>query len=202
MTTTKSAATLELDVHSDNPMFEHPERAVLQFTQAEVTKWKALAETVKKADAYSIQLHDFRCEFFTFDVNDEGDDEWVKSDFRQEASTLFVTRNRVQWRGYEKHNQNGCVWATERTTFEKLEALLALGSKRYSMDELCDLWNKLADVPVTPDGTRTDESFVHFPTGTSLHTIWHWFEAQNPSFIVGEAGKSIGTDHPFRAVSL
>lgn len=66
------------------------------------------------------------------------------------------------------------------------------------MAELCDLWNKLADTCVTPDGEELDEPFLHFEKGDSLVDVWHWFEDQDAAFVVSEAGAFIGPDHPFR----
>lgn len=67
------------------------------------------------------------------------------------------------------------------------------------MNELCDLWNKLGDTPTNEDGDLLDEDFLHFKSGHEVMDVWHWFEEQNPAFIVGEAGGHIGADHPFRA---
>lgn len=60
-----------------------------------------------------------------------------------------------------------------------------------SLAECYRLWDALADVPVS-QGTSQHEAdaieapFLHFATGTSREDIWHWFEAQNPAFVVGE----------------
>lgn len=67
-----------------------------------------------------------------------------------------------------------------------------------SMTELRGLWNELADVPTADDCLA--KAFIHFEAWTELVDVWHWFEAQNPAFIVGEAGRSIGDDHPFAAM--
>lgn len=68
-----------------------------------------------------------------------------------------------------------------------------------TMTVLCGLWNELADVPTTDDECL-DGAFLHFEKGTEVVDVWHWFEAQNPAFIIGKAGRSIGEDHPFRAM--
>lgn len=54
-----------------------------------------------------------------------------------------------------------------------------------SVQVLYPLWDRLTDVPVTDDGLL-DESFEQFARGTDRNEVWHWFEAQNPDFIVGE----------------
>lgn len=69
---------------------------------------------------------------------------------------------------------------------------------KLSMPALCDLWNKLSDVCVSSDGEELDESFMHFEAGDSLSDVWSWFERQNPAFLVGEAGRFIGPNHPYR----
>ncbi|MBF6615546.1 MAG: hypothetical protein ITG07_02350 [Candidimonas sp.] len=78
------------------------------------------------------------------------------------------------------------------------EPVLTTCESKRPMGELCDLWNKLADTCVTPDGEELDEPFLHFAKGELLMDVWHWFEEQNPAFRVGEAGRFIGQDHPFR----
>ncbi|KWA83791.1 hypothetical protein WL29_20725 [Burkholderia ubonensis] len=57
------------------------------------------------------------------------------------------------------------------------------------MLELKVLWSLLADVPVTdggPDADCIEAAFLHFTPGTPRQDIWHWFESQNPQFLVGE----------------
>lgn len=58
---------------------------------------------------------------------------------------------------------------------------------KKSLTELYALWNQLGDTPVTEDGQATVQPFLHFPAGTCVQDIWHWLEAQNPNFLVGEA---------------
>lgn len=59
------------------------------------------------------------------------------------------------------------------------------------LNELYKLWDALGNVPVSA-GTKAvapdtiEEAFLHFPIGTPRETIWRWFEAQNPEFMVGE----------------
>jgi len=63
-----------------------------------------------------------------------------------------------------------------------------------SMETLLGLWESFADIPtVHQDDDQSEyevdsieESFLHFPVGTSRYRIWHWFEAQNPEFVIGE----------------
>lgn len=57
------------------------------------------------------------------------------------------------------------------------------------LNELKQLWDQLGDTPTGFEGDDVDcieEPFLHFPIGTHREDIWHWFEAQNPEFIVGE----------------
>lgn len=68
---------------------------------------------------------------------------------------------------------------------------------RRDMGELCDLWNRLRDIPVSDSG-EIETSFLHFDEGDDLCEVWQWFEEQNPAFIAARAGGSIGDDHPFR----
>lgn len=57
----------------------------------------------------------------------------------------------------------------------------------YSLHELDELWERLADISVFDMGNFPilDEPFLHFPAATPLEEVWHWFEEQNPAFIIG-----------------
>lgn len=68
--------------------------------------------------------------------------------------------------------------------------------------DLCSLWNLLSDICLTEDGTELDDSFLHFDKGADISDVWHWFEQQNPLFVVANAGQRIGTDHQFRTLGL
>jgi hypothetical protein len=56
----------------------------------------------------------------------------------------------------------------------------------YSLPALFEPWDQLSDVPVCPDSEVIEEDFHKFDSGTPTWEIWHWFEAQHPSFLVGE----------------
>ncbi|KWN05415.1 hypothetical protein WT83_29110 [Burkholderia territorii] len=60
-----------------------------------------------------------------------------------------------------------------------------------TLSNLYQLWDKLGDVPISDDGQHLDESFLHFGKGAEKETVWRWFEAQNPQFIVGEVVQGI-----------
>lgn len=51
--------------------------------------------------------------------------------------------------------------------------------------ELYQLWDQLGDVPLRLS-EELDQPFMHFPAGTHREDVWHWFEEQNPRFVVGE----------------
>lgn len=61
-----------------------------------------------------------------------------------------------------------------------------------TMLELKALWKLLGRVPVFEESSdefednSIEEPYLHFAIGTPREDIWHWFEAQNPNFIVGE----------------
>lgn len=42
------------------------------------------------------------------------------------------------------------------------------------------IWNQFGDVPTDGDGVdgAIDEDFLHFPKGTDVYDIWHWFEKE------------------------
>ena len=54
-------------------------------------------------------------------------------------------------------------------------------------------WEQLAEVAVAADDTIQD-AFLHFKAGTDRHDVWRWFEAQNPSFVLGDVMQ--GIRHP------
>jgi len=61
------------------------------------------------------------------------------------------------------------------------------------LETLKRLWKALGETPTDADGCL-EEAFQHFPAGTQREEVWHWFEAQNPAFCVGElmsAGQAI-----------
>jgi hypothetical protein len=56
------------------------------------------------------------------------------------------------------------------------------------------LWDKLGDLPTGFDSDNVDcleEPFLDFPAGTPRESVWHWFEAQHPDFIVGDVMRGI-----------
>lgn len=54
-----------------------------------------------------------------------------------------------------------------------------------SISDLDRLWASLGDATVDNDGCL-DRAWEHFPRGTKVEDIWHWFEAQSPDFSVAE----------------
>lgn len=70
-----------------------------------------------------------------------------------------------------------------------VDKLLTNGSIQpaKSMDELLELWRELGDTPVSDCGQYLDGTFQHFDSGDDVHSVWHWFENQNPEFCVANA---------------
>lgn len=54
-----------------------------------------------------------------------------------------------------------------------------------TLNALFDLWDQLRDIPVD-DGGFLEQPFLHFGVGVHREDVWHWFEEQNPGFIVGD----------------
>ncbi len=77
---------------------------------------------------------------------------------------------------------------------------------KQSLATLYALWAKLGDVPTGFEGENVDcleEPFLDFPVGTHREDVWHWFEAQHPSFIVGDVMQGIRhEDNPVGQVVL
>lgn len=93
---------------------------------------------------------------------------------------------------YSKDYQGARIWISEN-----LDDHCA---RRFSMQDLCELWNKFADVPVSEGAEFTEGAFLFFPAGTPTYDIGHFFMSCNPNFIVGEAGRYIGPRHKFRTL--
>lgn len=57
--------------------------------------------------------------------------------------------------------------------------------------ELGQMWEELADVPVTEDGDEEpiEENFYFFSKGTPKMDIWHWFDTKHPK------GLAVGLQH-------
>lgn len=58
------------------------------------------------------------------------------------------------------------------------------------LSQLTQHWADLSNVPTVENDAAEqviDTPFLHFSQGTSVETIWHWFEAQNPAFSVAVA---------------
>lgn len=64
----------------------------------------------------------------------------------------------------------------------------------YTLAALHALWETLGDIPTGDGGENAEcleEPFQTFPVGTHRETVWHWFEAQHPDFIVGDVMQGI-----------
>jgi hypothetical protein len=61
--------------------------------------------------------------------------------------------------------------------------------KIISLSKLLSLWKQFGDIPTVFAGEEVDtieEPFLEFQVGTHREKVWHWFESQNPKFLVGE----------------
>lgn len=61
---------------------------------------------------------------------------------------------------------------------------------KFTMADLYALWDTLADIAI--DAAECIEQHFHkFTVGTPRADIWHWFEAQDPLFVVGDVQQGI-----------
>lgn len=60
-----------------------------------------------------------------------------------------------------------------------------------TLSELYSIWDALAAVPVNDDGDCLSAPFQCFDSGASVVDVWHWFESQNPDFVVGDVMQGI-----------
>lgn len=54
-----------------------------------------------------------------------------------------------------------------------------------NLKDLYFLWDEFGSIPTNKDD-EIEERFFQFSIGTHRETIWHWFESQHPSFVVGD----------------
>lgn len=64
-------------------------------------------------------------------------------------------------------------------------------STLIDLTRLYELWDCLTQTPVTSCATMLDAPFEHFPAGAPVEDVWHWFEAQNARFSVGDAQQGL-----------
>jgi hypothetical protein len=55
---------------------------------------------------------------------------------------------------------------------------VSLISRCESYIRAVKLWSDLGDVPVDVDAEYIDDDFLHFPKGSELYDVWHWFECK------------------------
>ncbi len=69
-------------------------------------------------------------------------------------------------------------------------------TQHIPMAVLNDLWETLRNTPVSscPAGVCIDLDWLTFRKGTPVETIWHWFETQNPRFIVADVQQNKRVD--------
>ena len=75
-----------------------------------------------------------------------------------------------------------------------VKVAIAQKSASKSLGELYHLWSVLGEIPTVFEADAVDtieRPFLHFPVGTPRETIWHWFEEQNASFVVGNVMQGI-----------
>ncbi len=65
----------------------------------------------------------------------------------------------------------------------------------HTLSEMYKLWSEFADTPINSQ-EEIEQPFFHFEPGTHREEIWHWFEEQNPIFIVGEVMQGIMREDP------
>jgi len=58
------------------------------------------------------------------------------------------------------------------------------------------LWADFSNVPVD-ENDCIEHQFLDFTPGTFREEIWHWFEAQNPAFVVGDEMSGRRQEQPF-----
>ena len=51
-----------------------------------------------------------------------------------------------------------------------------MDAEKLSDEDLEQLWEELADVPMIPNYECIEEPFLIFPRGTERDKIWHWFD--------------------------
>ena len=62
--------------------------------------------------------------------------------------------------------------------YEILEEKKYSLSKKFSDEQLEELWGILGDIPVN-DNDEIMERFMDFPAGTHKEDVWHWFDEKH-----------------------
>ncbi|MBA9846765.1 hypothetical protein ACUXIL_003405 [Ralstonia pickettii] len=132
-------------------------------------------------------------EYQTYLYDDETDSGFV---IRNEGNGLFKAE---EWRDgdiaditYGPYAEMKAWTESESSTHNAWRAANGYGSLPLrTLSELYRLWDALRDVPVTEDGRNLDGAFLHFSKGVETESVWRWFEAQNPNFIVGDVQRGI-----------
>ena len=101
------------------------------------------------------------------------------------CARVSVVEALMQAAPWSLHPDEGCV--------RKLENLYAL-------------WDQLGTVPVSAGAGKVPaetlvEPFREFPAGTPREAVWHWFEEQNPNFLVGDVMQGIRHVKTLRSAS-
>jgi hypothetical protein len=95
----------------------------------------------------------------------------------------------------------GSDWLSIKSVIIPNVGLLSVGTSHLSsiyakqkevvfpLETLYALWDKLGDI-TTVDNADSEQvletRFLKFPALTTRETVWHWFESQDPEFLVGE----------------
>ncbi len=114
---------------------------------------------------------------------------------RWDEAEIFAGDDQAWSFVFEKHSAlhvRAMRFLEARSPVEHANICKYVSTRQRSLEELYALWGELGDVPTTQDGvSRLDAPWLHFARLTPVEDVWHWFERQNPSFIVGEVMQGI-----------
>lgn len=75
-------------------------------------------------------------------------------------------------------------------------------SRRYSLNELCDLWNEVLVLPLDKFGVHLTVPFMFFPAGASIYDVQNLIMDANPLFADIAYDCLIGDDHWLRKQAI
>ena len=117
-----SSVTLMLPLDADNEWCAHPDFAEVTISSAELSRWQAIAQTVKSFDGTELHIPDKRCAFFNTVDYDEPSGT-APTAFVSAGEVLVISPAGVCWRGHQLGGSKAYSWHTRLVPFAEVLAL-------------------------------------------------------------------------------
>jgi hypothetical protein len=108
------------------------------FNEDDLARWKEFADFLKEKQVDCLKTTDYRCRFEC-----ETDEGFVQSSFRSECDSVEVHnwafgKPYICFTGYEKHDETGKEWSTERIYLHELQQALDESDDHTAQQEVVD----------------------------------------------------------------